>query len=154
MFDLCEIIKNASLTNYNTYHIKTECSYLAFPKNVNELTKLLDYLRSNKISYFIMGNGSNIILSDNKYNGVVVNLTKMKKLAIDENKNIIKATAGVMLPQIVKEAVNHNLQGLEWASGIPGTIGGSIYGNAGAYLSCIIDYLEEVTVYYKNEIKT
>lgn len=143
-----QIIENANLKNYNTYKIDTNCKYLVLPNTIDKLINLINYLNKNNISYMILGNGSNVILPDEYYNGVIICLKKLDNINIDNN--IVEVDAGVMLPKLVLETINNNLKGLEWAYGIPGTVGGSIYGNAGAYLSEIMEFVISVKVLDKN----
>jgi len=144
MNNICEILENVDLQNYNTYKIKTYTKYLAKPQNETELINLLKYLKENQIKYFILGNGSNVILPDETFDGVVISLKKLTNVKINGTK--VYAEAGIMMPVLVKMTIDNNLQGLEWASGIPGTLGGSILGNAGAYLHDIMEYVESVDV--------
>ena len=144
MNNICEIKENVDLQNYNTYKIKTYTKYLAIPSNVDELINLLNYLKDNNIKYFILGNGSNVILPDEAFDGVVISLKKLNNIEI--NDDIVEAGAGVMMPVLAKKTIDLALSGLEWATGIPGTLGGSIVGNAGAYLHEIMEYVLEVTV--------
>ncbi len=147
--------EHATLKNLNTYHIGSTTRYLISPNSVQDLISILKLLKENNIKYFILGNGSNIILNDREYAGAVIRLNNLNGLEIQEDKNLTYAEAGVMLPTLVKEVINRSLTGLEFAAGIPGTIGGAIYGNAGAYNSCIMDYVESVTVLDENfEIQT
>ena len=98
----------------------------------------------NKV--FILGGGSNILVSDKGFNGLVIKI-KNEKLKIknyNEKFKIIEAESGVLLGKLVMEAINHNLTGLEWAIGIPGTIAGAVVGNAGAYGHSISESVEEV----------
>ena len=145
-----DVIENANLQNYNTYKIKTSCDYLVFPNNIENLKELIKYLNNNNIKYFIIGNGSNVILSDNHFHGVIISLKNLNDIKIDND--IVIANAGVMMPKLVMETVNNGLKGLEWALGIPGTLGGSIYGNAGAYLSEIMDFFVSCDCIDKNGI--
>ena len=146
--DYGQVIENANLKNYNTYKIDTNSKYLIMPDSIDKLISLIKYLNDNDIKYIVLGNGSNVILPDNYYNGVIICLKKLDKIIITDD--IIDVEAGVMLPKLVIETVNNNLKGLEWAYGIPGTIGGSIYGNAGAYLSEIMEFVISVKVMDKN----
>ena len=142
--NICEIIEDANLKEYNTYRIDTNTKYLAFPKNINELIKLLKYIKENNMKYFLIGNGSNIILPDEKFDGVVISFKNLNNYEIDGNKVVCEC--GVMLPKVAMDTINHSLQGLEWAIGIPGTVGASVLGNAGAYLHEIMEYVSEITV--------
>lgn len=153
MNNICEIIEDASLINYNTYKLDTYTKYLAIPKSIDELIDLLKYLKKNSIKYFIIGNGSNIILPDEKFNGVVISFKGLNNYEIKDN--VIVAEAGCMLPKVATDAINHSLKGLEWATAIPGTIGGSVLGNAGAYLHEIMEVVKEIKVLDKDfNIKT
>lgn len=152
MKEICEILEGVSLKNYNTYRIDTKTKYLALPSSVEELRRLLEYLNKEKIKYIILGNGSNVIIGDSVYDGVIIVLTKINDIKIDNN--VIVAECGAMLPKMCNVATSNSFKGLEWASGIPGTLGGSVVGNAGAYLSCIFDYLIDVTVLKNGKTET
>ncbi len=146
-----EVIENATLKNYNTYKIDAKARYLVKVLNLEGLIKVLKYLKENDIPYFIMGNGSNVILDD-YFKGAVIRLDGLKKLEIEGD--IVKAMAGVMMGVLANETIKANLSGLEWAINIPGMVGGSIVGNAGAYNSEIFDNLVSIKVIDENlEIK-
>lgn len=138
------VIENVNLKRYNTYKIGGIAKYLISPNDINSLKELITYLNKENIKYMVLGNGSNVIFSDDLYDGVIIKLDNFKNITIDNTK--ITVESGVMLPNLVKVAIQKNLVGLEWASGIPGTLGGSIYGNAGAYKSEIADFIENITI--------
>lgn len=142
-----ECIENASLLNYNTYRLDTKCKLLVFPRDIFEFQEIMYILNGSK--YFILGNGSNIILPD-YYDGVVI------KLKYFNNYNIfdeyIEVDSGVMINKLSMELSKLGYKGFEWASGIPGTIGGCIYNNAGCYGSEISDNLIDVIVFCDNKI--
>ncbi len=140
-----QLQENVELQKYNTYKIGGTCKYLLSPNSVNDLINAIKYLKENNKNYIILGAGSNIILN-NKYDGVVITFNKMSAHVIDENTRTLYAEAGAKLPVVAMDSINKSLTGLEFAVGIPGTIGGSVYGNAGAYNACIMDYIKEVTV--------
>lgn len=142
--NICEIIEDANLKDYNTYKIDTSTKYLAFPKNIEELINLLRYIKDNNMKYFLLGNGSNIILPDEKFDGVVISFKNLNSHVIDGNKVVCQC--GEMLPKVAMDTINHSLTGLEWATGIPGTVGASVLGNAGAYLHEIMEYVDEIKV--------
>lgn len=147
-----KVLKQVSLKDYNTYKIGGKAKYLIHPNDKDSLVDLIIYLKETKTKFFILGNGSNIVFSDDLYDGVIIKLDNLNKICFDENKVI--AEAGVMLPRLAIEAINHGLKGLEWATGIPGTVGGSTVGNAGAYKSCMFDFIDSVTIIDENnEIK-
>lgn len=143
--------ENVDLKNYNTYKISTFADYLVDVFDEESLVDLVKYLNGNNVKYFIIGNGSNVVLDDAKYNGVVIKLSELNKIDIDDDE--VYVGAGVMLPKLVNETVNNCLCGLEWASGIPGTVGGAIVGNAGAYLSEIFDFVLSVKIFDGENIK-
>ena len=147
-----EVEENASLESYNTYGIKTSCKYLVKPKDEEKLYFLVDYLHKNKIKYYILGKGSNVILPDKPFDGVIISLEYFNKIEIKGRH--VKAEAGVVLGTLVKECVNNNLKGFEYLAGIPGTLGGALYGNAGVKDHTIYDYLNEIVVLRGNEIDT
>ncbi len=147
-----EVEENASLESYNTYGIKTSCKYLVKPKDEEQLYFLVDYLHKNKIKYYILGKGSNVILPDKPFDGVIISLEYFNKIEIKGRH--VKAEAGVVLGTLVKECVNNNLKGFEYLAGIPGTLGGALYGNAGVKDHTIYDYLNEIVVLRGNEIDT
>ena len=137
------ITTNASLKNLNTYKIESSAKYLIHVETLDGLINILKYLRENKIKHFILGAGSNIVI-DNFFDGAVIKLDGLKKISVD--KNIVTAEAGAMMASLSSASINHNLTGLEWAINIPGTVGGSIVGNAGAYNKEIFDDLVSIKV--------
>ncbi len=147
-----EVLENVSLKDYNTYKIGGKTRYLVKPYNIDSLKELLNYIKNNNMKYMIIGNGSNIILPDSDYNGVVILLSKLNEIKIDENT--VNAFCGVPLTYFVNELVKNNLGGLESLSGIPGTLGGAIFNNAGCYGQTISDKLDSVTYLENGEIKT
>ncbi|MBO4601097.1 MAG: UDP-N-acetylmuramate dehydrogenase [Bacilli bacterium] len=146
-----KVKENIDLINYNTYKISSHAKYLIEVKDENSLVDLIKYLTDNKVDYFVLGNGSNVVLPQNDFSGVIIKLNEFNQIEIDDDE--VTVGAGVMLPKLVSEVVNNCLTGLEWAAGIPGTIGGSVVGNAGAYLSEIFDFIISVRVLDKGVIK-
>ena len=147
-----EVLENVSLKDYNTYKIGGKTRYLVKPYNIDSLKELLIYIKNNNLKYIIIGNGSNIILPDSDYDGVVILLSKLNEIKI--NENTVNAFCGVSLTYFVNELVKNNLGGLESLSGIPGTLGGAIVNNAGCYGQTISDKLDSVTYLENGEIKT
>lgn len=144
-----EVFENYDLVNNNTYKVHSICNYYIIVDDVIKLTNLINYLNNQNIKYFVIGNGSNIILPS-IYDGVVIKL-KFNSIEYLDNKVIVGSS--YMLNKLAYETINNGLSGLEWASGIPGTIGASIYGNAGAYKDEISNYVEEIEVLENNKIK-
>ena len=153
MLDIENIKENESLKLHTTYKVGGIAKYFITPNDFDELIKLLKYLKENNIKYMILGNGSNTIFSSKIYDGVIINLSNLNKMKIDGNKIFVEA--GYQLIKLSIDAMNNNLSGLEFASGIPANVGGAIYMNAGAYKSDMSELIEEVTFLDENyELKT
>lgn len=148
--DFGKIVENASLKNYNTHKIEAKCKYFIIINNQNKLRDLIKYLNQNNIKYFILGNGSNIILPD-YYDGVVIKL-ELNDLIIEDN--IITVGASHMLNKLASITVNKSLAGLEWAAGVPGTVGGGIIGNASCYDGSLMPLIIKLDVLDKGIFKT
>ncbi len=145
--------ENVSLETLNTYRIKTSTKYLLHPKDEADILQFLNYAKEQNLEFFVLGNGSNVILSDTMYEGVILKLDRLKKIEYHENE--VTVGAGVMINFLARDIIEHGLSGLEWASGIPGTIGGSIYGNAEAYKVSTFEYLKSVRyITLSGEVKT
>ncbi len=144
-----DVLEDVPLNKYNTYHIGGITKYLVSPLSINDLVEVIKILDENKVPYFILGNGSNVVLSSKKFEGAIIRLNNIAGIAIHPELSRAYAEAGAMFPKLVMESIEKGLTGLEFAGGIPGTIGGSIYSNAGAYNACIMDYIESVTVLNK-----
>lgn len=136
--------ENASLKNYNTYKIDTTCDYLVFPNNEEELKNIIEELKKTNTKYFLLGNGSNIILSMNHYDGVVIKLDKLNKITYEGN--LVTAGAGCLLIKLAMDTIEKGLSGLEFASAIPGCVGASTAMNAGAYNSDMSKVVKSVKV--------
>ena len=139
-----ELYENASLKKYNTFHLECICKYLIFPKDISELKTVLKTCKSNKIKYLILGNGSNIILKNKRFNGAIIKLDRLNNIKF--NKNTIIVDAGYSLIKLANETVAKGLSGLEFASGIPGQVGASTAMNAGAYNNSMSNLVQSVTV--------
>ncbi len=139
-----------SLKNKNTYRIDTTTRYFYEPESLEDLKSFLSLAQENHWEYFVIGNGSNLILSDTMYPGIVVKLDSSEFRSIEYHENKVTVGAGVMINKLSYDILDHGLSGLEWASGIPGSMGGCIFGNAGAYNSATFDFLESVTYLTKD----
>jgi len=137
------IRENISLKNYNTFRIGGKARYFFVAKNKEDLIKAIKLTKDFKLPLFVLGNGSNLLISDEGFKGLVIRIMN-QELRI--KKNLIHAETGVSLGQLMSLALKNNLSGLEWAAGIPGTLGGAIYGNAGAFGKSMGDNVKEVEV--------
>ena len=127
------IEENISLKKYTTYKVGGKSRCVVYPKNVDKLVKLIKLLNQNDIKYKIIGNGSNLLFSDKDYNGILIKLVDFDDIEINDNR--IKVGAGYSLMKLSRIAMKNSLTGLEFAAGIPGTVGGAVFMNAGAYKS-------------------
>lgn len=147
--DICKIYENVSISKYTTYRVGGICRVMAYPADVSELIKLLKLLKSRNVKYKILGNGSNLLFSDKEYDGFLIKLNSFDTLTFFGN-NKIKVGAGYSLIKLSLMAAKKGLTGLEFASGIPGTVGGAVFMNAGAYKSDMGYIVETVKVLTPN----
>lgn len=128
-----KIEKEVFLSKYTTYKVGGLCSCIIYPKDTEKLVKLIKLVRKYKLKHKIIGNGSNLIFSDKKYDGVIIKLNNLDNIEITDTKIVVGA--GYSLIKLANMATKASLTGLEFAAGIPGTVGGAVFMNAGAYKS-------------------
>ncbi|EOH98105.1 UDP-N-acetylenolpyruvoylglucosamine reductase [Enterococcus pallens ATCC BAA-351] len=138
------VLLNKPLMDYTYTKTGGPADVLAFPKNKVEVKQLVDYCRENDIPWLVLGNASNLIVKDGGIRGVVIMLTDMTKVTVE--KETITAEAGAKLIDTTYVALEHSLTGFEFACGIPGSIGGAVFMNAGAYDGQLQDVFESVDV--------
>ncbi len=126
-------LENVNIAKYTSYRVGGEVALLVYPDNILKLVELIKILRDNHIKHKVLGNGSNVIFSDNRYEGVIIKLDNFNYL--EKKDTVITVGAGYNLMKLAMEMSKLGLSGLEFATGIPGTVGGAIYMNAGAYKS-------------------
>lgn len=127
-----DIFLNESMKKHTSFKLGGEAKLLVEPSNQEILKKVMMIVRDMGINYYVIGNGSNLLVKDAGFNGVIIKISqKMAKVKIDGD--IVKAEAGVLLSTLSKKIMASSLKGFEFASGIPGTLGGALYMNAGAY---------------------
>ncbi|MFP4662567.1 MAG: UDP-N-acetylmuramate dehydrogenase [Halanaerobiales bacterium] len=129
--DELEVKYNISIKAYTSFKIGGPVDIFAVPHSITALQKLLCTIYKNKMNFFILGKGSNIIVADKGYRGIVIYTGELKKVRIENN--LLSAEAGITLATLANKALAAGLTGLEFASGIPGTLGGALFMNAGAY---------------------
>lgn len=125
-------MENVPLKNLTSYKLSGIASKVIFPSNVPELIELMKYIRKNHLKYKVIGSGSNLIF-DGDYNGILIKLDKLDHLTIKNCE--ITVEAGYLLKKLALKACRLGLTGLEFATGIPGTVGGACSNNSGAYNS-------------------
>jgi UDP-N-acetylmuramate dehydrogenase len=143
---MIKIQEKISLQEYTTFQIGGEADYIIVVKNIKDLEEALNFAAEKNLPFFILAGGSNILFSDNGFSGVII---KMDFTDIEiKTKNFkITAGAGVILLDLIKLAVENNLAGMENMTGIPGTVGGAVRGNAEAFQVQAGDLLEKVEVF-------
>lgn len=149
------IQKNISLTPLTTFKIGGPAKFFVEVRNEVELLEALDFARENKLEIFMLGGGSNILFSDKGFDGLVVKMQSSEvgepsfassdaKASAGKQDAKIECWAGESLASVVNFAKDNSLTGMEWAMGIPGTIGGAVRGNAGAFGGEMADNIESV----------
>ena len=126
-----KVIEAPLMRDYTTYKVGGKAICIALPTDESALITLLEYIKSNNIKYKILGNGSNVIFNDKDYDGIIIKLDNFNSLNIIYNK--ITVGAGYMLNKLALRVSRLGFTGMEFATGIPGTVGGAVYMNAGAY---------------------
>ncbi|WP_346939872.1 UDP-N-acetylmuramate dehydrogenase [uncultured Clostridium sp.] len=119
------------MKNHTSFKVGGPADVLVYPSNYEMVKDLINICKENKVDYFILGNGSNLIIRDGGIRGVVIKLGHINKIVVDEN--LVSAQCGAKLYSVADQALKNSLSGLEFASGIPGSIGGATAMNAGAY---------------------
>lgn len=148
-----DVKKNILLSEYVTFKIGGPAEYFLIVKDKEHLIKSINLAKKLKLPIFIFGGGSNLLVSDKGVKGLVVKIQNLdKKFKIQKLKSnfIIEATTGTELKNLVNFSVEKSLQGLEWAGGLPGTLGGAVRGNAGAFGGEIKDSILKVEALDKN----
>ncbi len=143
---MLNIQQNIPLKNYTTFRIGGPAEFFVEVKNEEELLEALKYAKENNLEFFILGGGSNVLVSDKGYDGIVIKC-QLTTYNLQLTTNTIEAGAGTPLTLLVNESVNNNLAGLEWAGGLPGTLGGAIRGNAGTFGKSMKNIIKSVKVY-------
>lgn len=129
-----DLLYSEPMKAYTTFRVGGPARWMASPQDEQQLRVILDICKETGTPYFILGRGSNLLVSDSGFDGVVVNLRKhFNRIDIDKENKTITAEAGAALPAVAQAALSAGFSGLEFASGIPGTMGGGLFMNAGAY---------------------
>lgn len=127
-----DILLQEPMQKHTTFHIGGPADCFLRIGNKEQLIRVQKYLMQVEMPFFILGNGSNLLVSDKGYRGIVLEIgPKMSRIEVEGD--VITAQAGALMSQVARAALDHGLTGLEFASGIPGTVGGGVVMNAGAY---------------------
>jgi UDP-N-acetylmuramate dehydrogenase len=136
-----KITEDTLLAPHTYYKIGGKARYFCEASNTEEVINSLDFAHKNNVPIFVLGGGTNILVSDEGFDGLVIKMDNESQITTDNNLRIT-VSAGTSLSRVVNFAHKNNFSGIEWAAGIPGTIGGAIRGNAGAFGSCMADIIE------------
>lgn len=138
------ILEQEPMQKHTTFRIGGAAKYFAMPKNVDEIMTLIRYCQEQELPYCVLGNGSNVLFTDNGYEGMIIRIgSAMSEIRVDGTS--VYAQAGAILARVASLAYEAGLTGMEFAAGIPGSIGGAIVMNAGAYggeMKDIVSYVE------------
>ena len=141
----CIVRYDEPLKSHTTFKIGGNCIALIEPREISDIIEAVKICRKNNIKFFVIGNGSNLLVPDEGYNGVIIKL-KSEFSTIQVEGEYLIVNSGAKLSEVYTVAYENSLTGFEFASGIPGTIGGAIYMNAGAYGGEMKDIVESVEV--------
>ncbi len=139
------------MSKHTTFKIGGAADFFIDITDINTLVPLLDLLRGRGIKYVILGGGSNMLVEDEGFHGVVIHILDSKFQIRD---SIIEANAGCLTVTMARKATENGLTGFEWAVGVPGTVGGAVRGNAGAMGYEMKDHVWEVDAYSNGEVVT
>lgn len=145
------IFLNEPLNRFTTFRIGGEADYLVEPADSDDLLSMVKYCNSKSMPFYVMGNGSNILISDEGIRGVVINLETGFNYIRNED-GVIVSGAGAKLAKFVDFCIQNNLSGVEMIAGIPATVGGALIMNAGCYGGETSTYVTEVTVIRSEKI--
>ena len=135
---------DAPMKEYVHFRVGGPADILVIPNNKEQVIKTIEVCRKNNIPFYVVGNGSNLLVKDGGIRGVVIKLGNVKNINVTDNK--VEAECGAMLKDVSNSALENSLTGFEFACGIPGTVGGAVFMNAGAYNGEISNVIESADV--------
>jgi UDP-N-acetylmuramate dehydrogenase len=142
---MINIQENIPLAKYTTFGIGGPAKFFVEVKRIEELKEAVKYAKDRNLEFFVLGGGSNLLVSDAGFDGLAIRMS-LGQISIDADSGIVEVDAGVPFLKLVRDTAENSLTGLEWAAGIPGTVGGAIRGNAGAFGGEMKDVIEIVRV--------
>lgn len=146
-----DIKENEILSKHCTMKVGGKADFYYEPKTNEELVSIIKICKKNKVDYFILGNGSNVIFRDKGFRGIILCTKRINKIRVSNTK--VRVDAGVNLYVLHQKLIENALTGMEWSYGIPGTIGGAVCMNAGAYGGEIKDVIEKVKIFDGNKVR-
>jgi UDP-N-acetylmuramate dehydrogenase len=142
--------KDISLAEYTSFQIGGKAKYFVEAKDKKDITEAVRFAKKNKLKFFLLGRGANVLFSDKGYDGLVIKILSFK---FQVSGSEITAEAGAPLKALVGLSARASLSGLEWAAGIPASLGGAIFGNAQAFGSNMADVVKEVAALDSKDLK-
>ena len=146
-------LRDEPCAKHTSFRVGGPAKRMAFPKTAEEMTALCGLLRERGVRYVVLGNGTNVLFPDEGLDAVVIATGEMKEVRLEDGTALV-ADAGVSLARLATEALQAGLTGLEFAHGIPGSVGGGVVMNAGAYDGSLSDVLTEVTALFPDGVRT
>lgn len=149
-----QILKDVPLSNHTSFKVGGPAKYLVYPKKTSQIISIIELCKKNNMPYYVMGKGSNLLVSDKGYEGTIIklssNFSNVDISELSKEKFLVYAQAGISLSKMAKRLASKGLAGFEFAAGIPGTLGGAVTMNAGAYGGEINDIIKGATVLDKD----
>ncbi|MDJ0734804.1 MAG: UDP-N-acetylmuramate dehydrogenase [Nostocaceae cyanobacterium] len=146
----CVIKSQASLSSYTSYRVGGPAEWYVAPRNIEALRASIEYAKMCNLPVTILGAGSNLLVSDRGIPGLVIGTRHLRHSHFDRETGLLTVAAGESIPGLAWSAAELGWQGLEWAVGIPGTVGGAVVMNAGAHNSCIAEILVSAQILLPN----
>lgn len=150
---MLEIKENVSLAEHSTFHVGGPARWAVIVASVEELQEAIAWAKTNKCPWRVLGSGSNLLVSDAGFKGLII-WYRDKSVNVDEESGFVEVGAGALTAVVAGATARAGLTGFEWAAGVPGTVGGAIFGNAGASGGEMKDAVREVYVLEKKGLKT
>ncbi len=145
--DINKIVQSGiSLANQTSYKVRGDAQWYAAPRNWDELESTFEWYQNQDLPLTLLGAGSNLLISDRGIPGLVLSTRYFRSYEFDAETGLLTADAGEAIAKLAWKAAKRGLKGLEWAVGIPGTVGGGVVMNAGAHATCMADILVSATV--------
>ena len=140
------------MANHSTFRIGGPARYFIIVKSKGELMEAIEFAKESGLPFFVLGGGSNILFRDEGYDGIII---KIQNSELKIGNSGVEAGAGVPFGRLINFSIENGLAGLEWGTGIPGTVGGGVAGNCGAYGHSISEFVKPVKIFDGNgAIKT
>ena len=139
------VLQDEPMSGHTTFRIGGPADFFVTPSEAGEISRITQLCREKEIPYYVVGNGSNLLVGDKGYRGVIIQIFKnMNRISVEGEE--VRAQAGALLSKVAAAACEAELEGMEFASGIPGTLGGAVRMNAGAYGGEMKQVLKNATV--------